>query len=94
MWTGVARNSPLQQIRLQTLARRGIDPERLLGEGFRCPEVATDDLEGGFEIGGARLDGRGRGSLVVVVQVDVPTTLSPKARELLESLESELQKAE
>jgi molecular chaperone DnaJ len=41
-----------------------------------------------------RLDGRGRGSLVVVVQVDVPTSLSPKARELLESLESELQKAE
>jgi molecular chaperone DnaJ len=37
-----------------------------------------------------RLDGRGRGSLVVVVQVDVPTALSPRARELLGELEAEL----
>ncbi|RYG72649.1 molecular chaperone DnaJ, partial [bacterium] len=33
-----------------------------------------------------RLDGRGRGALVVVVQVDVPTTLSDRARKLLEQL--------
>ncbi|HEY8041044.1 MAG TPA: molecular chaperone DnaJ [Polyangiaceae bacterium] len=38
-----------------------------------------------------RLDGRGRGSLVVVVQVDVPTKLSPRARELLLELGQELQ---
>jgi molecular chaperone DnaJ len=37
-----------------------------------------------------RLDGRGRGSLVAVVQVDVPTQLSDRARELLAELDSEL----
>jgi molecular chaperone DnaJ len=37
-----------------------------------------------------RLDGRGRGSLVVVLQVEVPTALSPRARELLEQLGAEL----
>ncbi len=37
-----------------------------------------------------RLDGRGRGSLVVVVQVDVPTELSARARELLAELDAEL----
>ena len=40
--------------------------------------------------GTPRLDGRGRGSLVVVVQVDVPTVLTPRARELLEELGPEL----
>jgi molecular chaperone DnaJ len=37
-----------------------------------------------------RLDGRGRGSLVVVLQVEVPTSLTPRARELLEQLSAEL----
>ena|SRR5258708_5137391 len=37
-----------------------------------------------------RLDGRGRGSLVVVVQIEVPTALTPRARELLEQLGAEL----
>jgi molecular chaperone DnaJ len=37
-----------------------------------------------------RLDGRGRGSLVVIVQVDVPTALTAKARELLAELDAEL----
>jgi molecular chaperone DnaJ len=37
-----------------------------------------------------RLDGRGRGSLVVVIQVDVPTVLSDRARELLLQLDEEL----
>jgi molecular chaperone DnaJ len=37
-----------------------------------------------------RLDGRGRGALVVVVQVDVPTSLSDKAKQLLADLEREL----
>jgi molecular chaperone DnaJ len=40
--------------------------------------------------GTPRLDGRGRGALVVVVQVDVPTELTPRARELLEELGPEL----
>ncbi len=40
--------------------------------------------------GVAHLDGRGKGALHVVVQVDVPKKLSPKARELLLALESEL----
>jgi molecular chaperone DnaJ len=37
-----------------------------------------------------RLDGRGRGSLVIVAQVEVPTSLSPRARELLQRLGEEL----
>ena len=37
-----------------------------------------------------RLDGRGRGSLVGVVQVDVPTALTARAKELLTELEAEL----
>ncbi len=37
-----------------------------------------------------RLDGRGRGSLVVVVQVDVPTVLTERARKLMEELDEEL----
>ncbi|MDP9002595.1 MAG: molecular chaperone DnaJ [Myxococcota bacterium] len=40
--------------------------------------------------GVARLDGRGRGSLVIVVQVDIPTALTPRARDLLEQLGREL----
>ncbi|HEY4014785.1 MAG TPA: J domain-containing protein [Polyangiaceae bacterium] len=40
-----------------------------------------------------RLDGRGRGTLVVVVQVDVPTALTTRARELLEQLSEELRGA-
>jgi molecular chaperone DnaJ len=40
-----------------------------------------------------RLDGRGRGALVVVLQVDVPTTLSDRARSLLEQLDAELHAA-
>jgi molecular chaperone DnaJ len=41
-----------------------------------------------------RLDGRGRGSLVVVVQVDVPKHLSDRARTLLNELAEELEPAE
>lgn len=40
--------------------------------------------------GMTRLDGRGRGSLVAVIQVDVPTVLSERARALLTELEAEL----
>jgi molecular chaperone DnaJ len=37
-----------------------------------------------------RLDGRGRGSLVAIVQVEVPTVLTTRARELLEQLRVEM----
>ena len=37
-----------------------------------------------------RLDGRGRGSLVGVVQVDVPTALSERAKQLITELSKEL----
>jgi molecular chaperone DnaJ len=37
-----------------------------------------------------RLDGRGRGALVVVVQVDVPKAPTARVRELLEQLDEEL----
>jgi molecular chaperone DnaJ len=37
-----------------------------------------------------RLDGRGRGSLIGVVQVDVPTALSDRAKKLIEELHAEL----
>lgn len=42
--------------------------------------------------GAPRVDGRGRGSLQVIVQVDVPKGLSPRARELLRELEAEIAK--
>ncbi len=37
-----------------------------------------------------RLDGRGRGSLIAVVQVDVPTALSDRAKALIRDLEREM----
>ena len=37
-----------------------------------------------------RLDGRGRGSLIGVVQVDVPTALSDRAKKLIQELHAEL----
>lgn len=37
-----------------------------------------------------RLDGRGRGALVVVVEVEVPKHLSPRAKELVLELDAEL----
>src|SRR4051812_26888789 len=40
-----------------------------------------------------RLDGRGRGSLIGVVQVDVPTELSERAKKLVQELEEELKRA-
>lgn len=39
-----------------------------------------------------RVDGRGRGALQMVVQVDVPRDLSPRAKELLQEFEGELKK--
>ncbi len=40
-----------------------------------------------------RIDGRGRGALQVVVQVEVPRALSSRAKELLRELEDELARA-
>ena len=39
-----------------------------------------------------RLDGRGRGSLIGVVQVDVPTALSDRAKQLVKELDEELKR--
>lgn len=41
-----------------------------------------------------RVDGRGRGTLHVEVQVDVPTALSARARDLLRQLDEELSRGE
>ena len=40
-----------------------------------------------------RIDGRGRGALQVVVQVDVPRALSSRAKELLRELDDEIARA-
>lgn len=40
--------------------------------------------------GAPRLDGRGKGSLQVVMQVEIPKSLSPRAKELLRELEADL----
>ncbi len=40
-----------------------------------------------------RLDGRGRGSLIGLVQVDVPTNLSERAKKLVQELDAELRGA-
>ena len=42
--------------------------------------------------GAPRIDGRGRGALHVVVQVEVPKNMSPRARELLAELQAELER--
>ncbi len=39
-----------------------------------------------------RLDGRGRGALAIVIQVEVPTVLTERARELLEELDREVRR--
>lgn len=63
------------------------------------PPVLSIDLPAGTQPGTVvpiagkgvpRLDGRGRGSLVVVVQVDVPQKLSARAKEILRELSREL----
>lgn len=40
-----------------------------------------------------RLDGRGRGALIGVVQVDIPTALSDRAKAILTELDAELKKS-
>ncbi|MBX3188158.1 MAG: molecular chaperone DnaJ [Labilithrix sp.] len=40
-----------------------------------------------------RLDGRGRGSLIAVVQVDVPTALGERAKKLIQELDEELRRS-
>ncbi|MEM9074635.1 MAG: molecular chaperone DnaJ [Myxococcota bacterium] len=76
-------------------------PQAALGAKVEVPSLRTDEdpvplrVPAGVQPGetliirGAgvpRLDGRGRGDLVCVVQVDVPKELSPKAQELIEEL--------
>jgi len=82
--------------------------EAALGGVIRVPSVEDDaatlplDVPPGTQPGAVftlkgqgipRIDGRGRGSLVVVVQVDVPTALSARAKGLLADLDAELRGA-
>jgi molecular chaperone DnaJ len=64
------------------------------GESTHALEVPAGTQPGSvFTLKGMgipRLDGRGRGSMVVVVQVEVPQALSERARTLLQELDSEL----
>jgi molecular chaperone DnaJ len=75
-----------------------------LGAQVRVPSIELDestlqlDVPQGTQPGSVftltgqgipRLDGHGRGSLVVVVQVDVPKQLSDRARALLQELDTE-----
>ena len=75
------------EVSVPTLEPEGKDkPETVkLGSGTQNGHIVT--LKGR---GVPRLDGRGRGSLVVEVRVDVPTKLSTRARELLAELDDEL----
>lgn len=76
-------------------------PQAALGAKVEVPSLRSDEeptelrVPAGVQPGetlvirGAgvpRLDGRGRGDLVCVVQVDVPKELSPRAQELIEEL--------
>jgi molecular chaperone DnaJ len=66
------------------------------GEGSTTLEIPVGTAPGTvFSMRGRgvpRLDGRGRGNLVIVAQVAVPKAVSGKARELLMALEVELAK--
>lgn len=77
-------------------------PQAALGGEVSVPKLAGDEparvkvpagVQPGDQLvvrseGVPRLDGRGRGDLVAVVQVDVPQKLSTKARQLLLELQS------
>ena len=72
-----------------------LEPER---DDASLPLVVPAGTQSGavFTLKGhgvVRLDGRGRGSLIVVVQVDIPTALSARARQLLQELHGELASA-
>jgi len=79
-----------------------------LGAQVRVPSIELDDSTLPLDIpegtqpgsvftmtghGVPRLDGRGRGSLVVMIQVDVPKQLSNRAKDLLGELDAELRGA-
>lgn len=79
-----------------------------LGAQIKVPSVESDDSMLELEIpqgtqpgtvftkagkGIVRLGSHGRGSLIIVVQVDVPKQISPRAKELLGELDAELRGA-
>ncbi len=79
-----------------------------LGTEIRVPSLDDDEMAQSLGIpagtqsgalftmkarGVPMLNGRGRGSLIVMVQVDVPTALSARAKELLKELEDALRAA-
>jgi molecular chaperone DnaJ len=76
-----------------------------LGAHIEVPSIEIDDSTLGLDIpqgtqpgsvftmagrGVPRLDGHGRGSMIVMVQVDVPKQISQRAKELLGELDAEL----
>jgi len=78
-------------------------PIAALGGEVRIPtldgEEAKAEIPGGTQpgqtvvvegFGVPRLDGRGRGNLIAIVQIDVPKKLSSKAKSLLKDLRREL----
>jgi molecular chaperone DnaJ len=72
-----------------------LEPKDGSGEEKRVPLTLPAGTQPGAVLtlkghGIPRLDGRGRGNLVVVVQVDVPKALSSRAREILQELDAEL----
>jgi molecular chaperone DnaJ len=82
--------------------------EAALGGVARVPSLENDettlplDIPPGTQPGAIftvkgqgipRLDGRGRGSIIVAIQVDVPAALSARAKSLLAELDAELRGA-
>ena len=78
-------------------------PQAALGGELEVPTLGPDDDPGSVKVpagvqpgdhlvvrgeGVPRLDGRGRGDLVTLVQIDVPQKLSQKARQLLAELQT------
>lgn len=81
-------------------------PQAALGGELKVPSLGEDSEELTLTVpagvqpgdhlviagqGVPHLNGRGRGDLVTIIQIDVPKNLSPKARELLAELQSTFQ---
>ena len=82
-------------------------PQATLGGELRVPTLGEDEDDAKLKVpagiqpgdhllvkgkGIPRLDGRGRGDLVALISVDVPTKLSNKAKELLAELQETFDK--
>ncbi|MCA9581565.1 MAG: molecular chaperone DnaJ, partial [Myxococcales bacterium] len=77
-------------------------PQAVLGDKVTIPTLDGEEtikIPSGVQPGDTmvvekagipRLDGRGRGNLIAVIQVDVPKKISRKGKKLLEELKKEL----